>query len=602
MQNDFSQHEAQLRAARQLALHLRQNPADAQRAPGELAEQFGLPAAFVSNVLSGVQGNARRPEAWLPKIDFSFVIRAYQSVDRFFERLIKNPVLFVLATSAIFLLVAILLGPNASFSISGRNAARTSGTMGLDSILIALGALLVFGLHMITFFKKRMVRYALLSGLGLWIGLSFVMMTLTWVGIKDDARYQSAVSGLLLLVAFVMLFMCAIYAAIGGGAAVLGAYLEMLRHKLREDRMSRQELLEHYFELQERLDSSHGLAPQPSIFDTPVAKALLGTGPLWALLIGLVLSSLNVIVEMASGVGARPQEPGWTVYTALVLIVVMFLTYILAGFFAKNFWYAIIQSLAVGIGSIPPMIIGVQFFKITSLERALQPATILFSTLAYLVLSLFGALGGLVQRRAGKELNLAQNDPASILAEMVRIQWKLSDRRSYLCVMVVDAAKSSEMKALADPLAVEYSFREYQNLLTSLSAQVGGRVHSTAGDGAVIAFPSAQEAFTAATRIQTDVERFNREDNRLQLPFRLRIGLHMGEIVGDLDEVEFTEVIDIAAHVQAAAPVGGIAVTEEVANSLPMEEFIPLANQVDGQNVLLALNPTVDKPWQAFSS
>lgn len=601
MQNDFSQHEAQLRAARQLALHLRQNPADAQRAPDELAEQFGLPAAFVSNVLSGVQGNARRPEAWLPKIDFSFIIRAYQSVDRSFERLIKNPVLFVLTTAAIFLLAAILLGPQTSFSISGQSAGRTSSSLSIDSILIALGALIVFGLHMVTFFKKRMVRYALLSGLGLWIGLSFLTMTFTWIGIKDEPRYQTAISGLLLLVAFVMLFMCSVYAAIGSGAAVLGAYLEMLRHKLREDRMSRQELLEHYFALQERLDSSHGLAPQPSIFDTPVAKALLGTGPLWALLIGLVLSSLNVIVEMASGVGA-PREPGWTVYVELVLIVVTLLTYILAGFFAKNFWYAIIQSLAIGIGTIPPMIVGVQFFKITSLESSLQPGTILFAAVLYLFISLFGALGGVVQRRAGKELNLAQNDPASILAEMVRIQWKLSDRRSYLCVMVVDAAKSSEMKALADPLAVEYSFREYQNLLTSLSAQVGGRVHSTAGDGAVIAFPSAQEAFTAATRIQTDIERFNREDNRLQLPFRLRIGLHMGEIVGDLDEVEFTEVIDIAAHVQAAAPVGGIAVTEEVANSLPMEEFIPLANQVDGQNVLLALNPTVDKPWQAFSS
>lgn len=603
MQNDSSQHEAQLRAARQFALHLRQNPADAQRAPDELAEQFGLPAAFVSNVLSGVQDSARRPEAWLPKIDFSFVIRAYQSVNRFFDRLIKNPVLFVLISSAVALAAAVLMGPQATFSLSGQTGSRAGATSGLAGLVILLGIVMVFGLHMAAFFKKRMVRYALLSGLGLWIGLSFVFMTLTWVGIKDDPRYQSAVSGLLLLVAFFMLFVCAIYTAIGSGAAVLGAYLDMLRHKLREDRMSRQELLEHYFALQERLDSSHGLAPQPSIFDTPVAKALLGTGPLWALLIGLVLSSLNVIVEMASGVRAgAPQGPGWEVNTELVLIVVTILTYILAGFFAKNFWYAIVQSLAIGVGMIPPMIVGVQLFKITDLESGLQPGAILFSTIGYLFVSLFGALGGVVQRRAAKELNLAQNDPASILAEMVRIQWKLSDRRSYLCVMVVDAAKSSEMKAFADPLAVEYSFREYQNLLTSLSAQVGGRVHSTAGDGAVIAFPSAQEAFTAATRIQTDVERFNREDNRLQLPFRLRIGLHMGEIVGDLDEVEFTEVIDIAAHVQAAAPVGGIAVTEEVANSLPMEEFIPLANQVDGQNVLLALNPTVDKPWQAFST
>ncbi|MBC8065729.1 MAG: adenylate/guanylate cyclase domain-containing protein, partial [Chlorobia bacterium] len=390
--------------------------------------------------------------------------------------------------------------------------------------------------------------------------------------------------------------------AIGGGAAVLGAYLEMLRHKLHEDRMSRQDLLEHYFAMQERLDASEGLVPKASIFDSEFVKALLNTGPLWALLTGLVLKTIEVITVVASGVNVTgSQDVSWPVFAQLVLTVLLLLTYILAGFFAKNFWYAFLQSLAVTVGSIPPAIIGLKMFNLRQMESDLNLLGILYASLGFAVVSLFGALGGLVQRRASKELNLAQNDPAAILAEMVRIQWKLSDRRSYICVMVVDAAKSSEMKSYADPLAVEYSFREYQNLLTQLARDLNGRVHSTAGDGAVIAFASAQEAFTAAKRIQTDIERFNKEDNRLQLPFRLRIGLHMGEIVGDLDEVEFTEVIDIAAHVQAAAPVGGIAVTEEVANNLPIEEFMPLARQIDGQNVLLALNPTVEQPWQSFS-
>lgn len=598
MQNDTNQRDAQLRAARQLALHLRQNPGDAQKPPEDLARQFGLPAAFVANVLSGVQNSSRRPESWFPKIDLSFIVRGYHAVDDFFERLIRNPVLFVVVTSAIAILAGFLIAPNA---IS--RGANNRLNINIEGFVLVFGSLGVLGLHLITFFKKRMVRYALLSALNLWIGISFLWMISTWFGVKDEPQLQSAILGLLLLVAFAMMVVCSIYAAIGSGAAILGAYIEMFRNKLREDRMSRQELLEHYFALQERLDSSQGLTPQPSIFDRPMAKALLGTGPLWALLIGLTISTLMVLTSLASGVGNRVQQDlGWTVYVQLVLFVLTLISYILAGFFAKNTWYAIIQSLAIGIGTIPPMILGLQVFKLTIYEGSLHPIRLLVPTIGYLIVSLFGALGGTVQRRAAKELNLAQNDPASILAEMVRLQWKLSDRRSYLCVMVVDAAKSSEMKALADPLAVEYSFREYQNLLNELSGSLGGRVHSTAGDGAVIAFPSAQEAFTAATRIQTDIERFNREDNRLQLPFRLRIGLHMGEIVGDLDEVEFTEVIDIAAHVQSAAPVGGIAVTEEVANSLPMEEFIPLANQVDGQNVLLALNPTVDKPWQAFTS
>jgi len=592
-----SKHEVQLRSARQLALHLRQNPEDAQRPPEDLAEQFGLPATFVGDVLSGVQGVARRSDPWFPRFDFSFIVRTYQAIDRAFERLITNPVLFVLVSSAVVVLLGIVFGTSAL-----QIGPRTSN-FNVNSLLVSALAFVVFCVHMVVFFKKRMVRYALHSGLGLWIGMSFLSMTSMWMNMKDDPRFQSTISGFLLLIAFVMLLVCSIYAAIGGGAAVLGAYLEMLRVKLREDRMTRQELLEHYFAMQERLDASQGLKPKESIFDTDIVKAIINTGPLWALLTGLVLRTSEVFVTMAQRVDINPaQDLSWTVFADLVLVMLTMIAYILAGFFAKNFWFAVVQSLAITVGGIPPLLAGVQLFNLNQMETNLRPEVIILTAAGYLIISLFGALGGLVQRRAAKELNVAQNDPATILAEMVRIQWRLSDRRAALCVMVVDAAKSAEMKSFADPLAVEYSFREYQHLLIDLSKGMRGRVHSTAGDGAVIAFESAQEAFTAAKRIQTDIERFNREDNRLQLPFRLRIGLHMGEVVGDLDEVEFTEVIDIAAHVQSAAPVGGIALTEEVSNHLPIEEFIPLANPIDGHRVVLALNPTADPAWQTYKT
>ncbi|HJP82548.1 MAG TPA: adenylate/guanylate cyclase domain-containing protein [Fimbriimonadaceae bacterium] len=595
MRNELGREE-QLRAARQLALHLRQTPEDAQRAPDDLAAQFGLPATFVANVLSGVEGRARKAEPWFPKFDFSFIVRAYNWIDRQFERLIANPVLFVMATTVLVGVISFL----SESSTQVRVGPQERG-LSIQSLVVLVSALLVFGLHIIVFFKKRMVRYAMLSGLGLWLGISVFAMISVWLQVKTEPGQQAVIGGLLLLVAFGMFVVCSIYAAIGAGAAVLGAYLEMLRIKLREDRMSRQELLEHYFHLQERLDASRGLAPKPSIFDSEFAKALLNTGPLWALLTGLVLSSLTVFITIASGVNVGTQtNPTWPVYAVMLLSVITLIANVLAGFFAKNLWYAVLHAIAFTAGSVPPIILGIQAFDVQRLQAGLEPLQFFLTLAGRIIVALFGAIGGLVQRRTSKELNLAQNDPATILAEMVRIQWKLSDRRSYLCVMVVDAAKSAEMKSYADPLAVEYSFREYQNLLTELASDLHGRVHSTAGDGAVIAFESAQEAFTAAKRIQTDIERFNREDNRLQLPFRLRIGLHMGEIVGELDEVEYTEVIDIAAHVQAAAPVGGIAVTEEVANYLPIEEFIPLAKQIDGQNVMLALNPTMDPQWQSF--
>jgi hypothetical protein len=50
-------------------------------------------------------------------------------------------------------------------------------------------------------------------------------------------------------------------------------------------------------------------------------------------------------------------------------------------------------------------------------------------------------------------------------------------------------------------------------------------------------------------------------------------------------------VIDIAAHVEEMSPVSGIGVTDSVVAHLNEEEFIPLARQVDGHAVYLALDP-----------
>jgi class 3 adenylate cyclase len=227
------------------------------------------------------------------------------------------------------------------------------------------------------------------------------------------------------------------------------------------------------------------------------------------------------------------------------------------------------------------------------LKEGNLPSTLAVSTF-FAGVSLTAAVGADLQRKASRQRNLQRNDPATVLAEMVRIQLRLAQHGGSVCVLVVDAVKSAAMKANADPLAVEYSFREYQEWIEAVSEKYQGQVHSTAGDGAVVAFPNCELAFDAARMIQSDLARINQEVNRLAHPFRLRVGLHVGQVVGNLDEVEFTEVIDIAAHLQDAAPIAGIAVTDDVAACLLEELFIPLAEVIDGHRVLLALNPTLD--------
>lgn len=189
---------------------------------------------------------------------------------------------------------------------------------------------------------------------------------------------------------------------------------------------------------------------------------------------------------------------------------------------------------------------------------------------------------------------MRESDSATLLAELVRLELKLNVHSQDVCVLVVDVAKSTEMKANADPFQVEFSFREYQAFVARICEKAGGKQLSTAGDGAIYSFASCESAFQAAREIQTEISFFNEHVNRMASKFRLRVGLHMGPISGDPRDVQYTEVIDIAAHIEEAAPVRGILLSQTVAACLPNEALIPLREPVDGFEVFLAYNPTVD--------
>jgi class 3 adenylate cyclase len=308
-------------------------------------------------------------------------------------------------------------------------------------------------------------------------------------------------------------------------------------------------------------------------------------------LVGFVLGSVATLSMRAAGI--RPGDPNpelnaWFFVLMLVSITEFFF-FVLQGYLSRAAWRAVVGGLCVAGGSLLTRLMPIPGLDMRDLNGPFNEA---LGILLNIGISCAGYLGAVVQNRAIKESNLQRNDQATLLAEMVRLQWKLSNEAAAVCVMVIDAAKSSEMKASANPLAVEYTFRQYQEWIEQISSERGGKVHSTAGDGAVVAFTTCGLALSAARKLQTDVFRFNKDLNRLQHPFRLRIGLHTGEIIGDIDEVQFTEVIDIAAHIEPACPVGGIAATDDVVQKLPDEQFIDLSIVVDGHAVYMVANST----------
>jgi class 3 adenylate cyclase len=306
---------------------------------------------------------------------------------------------------------------------------------------------------------------------------------------------------------------------------------------------------------------------------------------------GFAMSTVGVLAMNAGGIrpGDPNVEPNAWFFVLMLVSISEFLLFIFQGYISKAAWRAALGAVCVAIGATLARLIPIAGIRMSDFT---SPIGEVLSVVLNVGISSAAYLGAVVQARAEKETNLMRNDQAALLAEMVRLQWKLSNEAAAVCVMVIDAAKSSEMKAAANPLAVEYSFRQYQEWIEHISAERGGKVHSTAGDGAVVAFTTCGLALSAARQIQTDVFRFNKDLNRLQHPFKRRIGLHTGEIIGDIDEVQFTEVIDIAAHIESTCPIGGIAVTDDVVQKLPDEQFIDLSVVVDGHQVYMISNAT----------
>ena len=88
-------------------------------------------------------------------------------------------------------------------------------------------------------------------------------------------------------------------------------------------------------------------------------------------------------------------------------------------------------------------------------------------------------------------------------------------------------------------------------------ARHGGRQFKLMGDGALVEFASVVAAVNCALAIQDATEK---ADAR---PIRYRIGINLGEVIVEGDDI-YGEGVNVAARIQALAPVGGVALSRVV--------------------------------------
>ncbi|MBI1212558.1 MAG: adenylate/guanylate cyclase domain-containing protein [Alphaproteobacteria bacterium] len=88
-------------------------------------------------------------------------------------------------------------------------------------------------------------------------------------------------------------------------------------------------------------------------------------------------------------------------------------------------------------------------------------------------------------------------------------------------------------------------------------ARHGGRQFKLMGDGALVEFASVVAAVNCAIAIQSATE------GTTSKPIRYRIGINLGEVIVEGDDI-YGEGVNVAARIQALAPVGGVALARVV--------------------------------------
>ncbi|MGF1563229.1 MAG: adenylate/guanylate cyclase domain-containing protein [Geminicoccaceae bacterium] len=129
--------------------------------------------------------------------------------------------------------------------------------------------------------------------------------------------------------------------------------------------------------------------------------------------------------------------------------------------------------------------------------------------------------------------------------------------RHLAAILHADVAGYSALMR-ADEDATQIALSHDLRVARTIVAEYGGRFAGTAGDAFLAEFPSVVDAVRAASRFQ---QRRPPTGTGQVLPFR--IGIHLGEVIVEGDDI-YGDGINLAARVQAQAPIGGIAVTDSV--------------------------------------
>ncbi len=170
--------------------------------------------------------------------------------------------------------------------------------------------------------------------------------------------------------------------------------------------------------------------------------------------------------------------------------------------------------------------------------------------------------------------------------------------RRLAAIACADVAGYSRMMG-ADEAGTHAAFKAHRSAIFPIILNHGGRVVKNTGDGFLLEFPSIVGAIESAIAMQEMMAERNHHlpaDRTMQF----RLGVHMGDILADEDEV-FGDDVNIAVRLEAVAAPGGVAVSAKAYNEA--SKHLSASFVAAGSYRLKNIEETVDVwTWQPGGS
>ena len=137
-----------------------------------------------------------------------------------------------------------------------------------------------------------------------------------------------------------------------------------------------------------------------------------------------------------------------------------------------------------------------------------------------------------------------------------------TEQRKLAAIMFTDIVGYSALAQKNEALALKL-LEEHRQLLRTLFRKHEGTEIKTIGDAFLVEFTSTLEAIRCAAEIQEALKDYDAAASGQSVKIQIRIGLHMGDVVYQENDV-FGDGVNIASRIEPLAKPGGICLSQQV--------------------------------------